>query len=374
MLVMILDIIFACALCLLLIYILPMLWAYLESSQTRQDRTDYVKTADGWRIAIHNYKPTGPVVGRPVILCHGIASNRFIFDLHNAPSLAEFLRTRNRDVWVAELRGSGCSERPGLLLSDRPLKWNFDDHLTYDMEAIVGHVTKQTGTESVHWIGHSMGGMLVQAYMSRAKSSSLASAIAIGSPTNFESMKNHYFRNGVKLRPSLGILPFNPIIPLFKCFAPFARLVPGTLSLMFSRNNIEWPVIRKIAAIGVELISSSALWQDMARFADSGKFSDPSGKYYLDGLEKSPTPLLVVCGTKDFMAPERAVLSSFTNGDADSPVRDSVVLGKKTGLKEGYGHIDLLLGSRAHEEVFPMVERWLSRWDGGDTTQFQSRD
>ena len=362
MLNFILDVIMVCAIGCVLIYVLPSLWSYLESAETKQDRTIFALTDDGWRVALHNYAPLGPKIGKPVILCHGIAGNRFIFDLDNAPSLAAYLRSQNRDVWVAELRGSGCSGRPGLLLSDYPLNWSFDDHLNYDVEAIIRNVINETGTDSVHWVGHSMGGMLIEAYISRKKPSCVASAVALGSPTDFTGMKTHRFRHVVRIEAMLKIIPFNPFQLLIKCFLPILRFAPSLLSMIVSPENIEWWVVRKISAIGTESVSSSALWLDMARFLSGGKFADPSGRPYLEGIEESKTPLLAISGAKDIMAPQKAVLS-VCETSADDCVRESLILGKQAGIEQDYGHVDLLLGTRAREEVFPIIERWLARWD-----------
>ena len=73
-----------------------------------------MNTTDGWRLAVHHYRPPNEASGTPVILCHGLSANRYVFDLPAGPSLAQFLRDHGRDVWVAELRGSGMSARPGL--------------------------------------------------------------------------------------------------------------------------------------------------------------------------------------------------------------------------------------------------------------------
>jgi pimeloyl-ACP methyl ester carboxylesterase len=362
MLNFILDVTMACAIGCVLLYILPALWSYLESAETKQDRTVFALTDDGWRIALHNYAPLGPKVGKPVILCHGIAGNRFIFDLNNAPSLANYLRSQNRDVWVAELRGSGFSGRPGLLLSDYPLNWSFDDHLNYDVEAIIRNVINETGEDSVHWVGHSMGGMLIEAYISRKKPTNVASAVALGSPTDFSGMKIHQFRHVLKMRAMLKIVPFNPLLLLIKCFIPVLRLAPGLLSVFISNKNIEWWVVRRISAIGTELVSSSVLWLDIARFLTEGKFADHSGRPYLEDIKESKTPLFAISGAKDIMAPPKSV-STVCEACGDDGLRKTLVLGKQTGLEQDYGHVDLLLGTRAREEVFPIIERWLARWD-----------
>ncbi|MCX5871708.1 MAG: alpha/beta hydrolase [Deltaproteobacteria bacterium] len=364
MLNIILDLIVISALGSIVVYGMGQLWAYLEWTETGQDRTDFVTTNDGWRIAIHRYLPRGKTIGKPVILCHGLASNRFIFDLRPAPSLAEFLRANGHDVWVAELRGSGFSERPGILLSDSPASWGFDDHLNYDVSAILQHVIRETGHPSVHWVGHSMGGMLIEAYIARNQPDHIASAVAIGAPADFSKMGDHSFRPLLRVKWVFKILQFNPLIPIVKFGLPFAKLVPDMLSVFFCVQNIKWSIARKIAAIGAETVSSTALWLDMARFLTDGKWADRSGSSYIQDLDASKIPLLAICGTKDRMAPKNATLAVCQN-EAPSVVREGVVLGKETGSVQDYGHFDLLIGTRAGEEVFPIIEKWIGRWDTG---------
>jgi hypothetical protein len=207
-----------------------------------------------------------------------------------------------------------------------------------------------------------MGGMLIEAYISRKNPSFVASAVALGSPTDFTGMKTHRFRHVVRIEAMLKIIPFNPFQLLIKCFLPILRFAPSLLSMFVAPENIEWWVVRKISAIGTESVSSSALWLDMARFLSGDKFADSSGKPYLEGIEESKTPLLAISGAKDIMAPQKAVLS-VCETSADDCVRESLILGKQTGLEQDYGHVDLLLGKRAREEVFPIIERWLARWD-----------
>jgi hypothetical protein len=147
-----------------------------------------------------------------------------------------------------------------------------------------------------------------------------------------------------------------------KCFIPFSRIAPNILSAYCCLENIDWNVARKIMALGVEFLSSSVLWLDMGRFLQEGKFADRSGKLYLQGIEQSDTPLLAICGTKDNMAPKSAVLGVFERRNG-SCVTESLILGKDCGCLQDYGHIDLLIGTRAQKEVFPSIHNWLTRWD-----------
>ena len=142
----------------MVIVALGCLWQAIYRSPTDQDLTSYVRTDDGWRLAVHHYRPEGESRGLPLILCHGLSSNRYTFDIPGGPSLARFLRSHGRDVWVVELRGAGMSDKPGMLQADVPFSWGFEDHLRKDLPAIVKHVLQVTAAPAVHWIGHSMGG------------------------------------------------------------------------------------------------------------------------------------------------------------------------------------------------------------------------
>ena len=132
--------------CLVAAVILPIVCGYLwngfYAAPTGQDETFYVRADDGWRLAVHHYRPQAGVRGLPVLLCHGLSSNRYTFDLPGSPGLARFLSDHGRDVWVAELRGSGMSDRPGLFRADVPYSWAFEDHLCRDLPAIISRVAR----------------------------------------------------------------------------------------------------------------------------------------------------------------------------------------------------------------------------------------
>ena len=72
-----------------------------------------VRTADGWTLVAHHYKPTpAPRVGAmPVILCHGLTYNALFWDLVPEYSFAEYLAAQGFDVWAVSLRGGGLSQK-----------------------------------------------------------------------------------------------------------------------------------------------------------------------------------------------------------------------------------------------------------------------
>jgi hypothetical protein len=72
-----------------------------------------IKTADGWTLVAHHYRPTArPVAGAPpVILCHGLTYNAQFWDLDPSCSPAEYLAAAGFDVWAVSLRGCGLSQK-----------------------------------------------------------------------------------------------------------------------------------------------------------------------------------------------------------------------------------------------------------------------
>lgn len=167
---------------------------------------EYCSTPDGWSLALHHLQPccaerpgTAAAEAYPLVLIHGLASNRFTFDLAPDLSLAKFLAAQGWDVWNVELRGtvrmhgrcalssfsgieigfdssvSGLFHNSGAGLSKRQPnccvsqpRWTVDDHLNLDLPAILRHVLQHTGASRVHLIGHSLGGMIITGLLTQA--------------------------------------------------------------------------------------------------------------------------------------------------------------------------------------------------------------
>ena len=75
------------------------------------------------------------------------------------------------------------------------------------------------------------------------------------------------------------------------------------------------------------------------------------------GLRRLAVPALVVGGAADGIAPPANCLAHFELlGSAD---KELALLGTRFGHGCDYGHGDLVLGTRAHLEVYPLVVSWL---------------
>jgi pimeloyl-ACP methyl ester carboxylesterase len=346
-------------------------WIWYYRAATEQDETVYFRTADGWGLAAHRYCADEDPRGLPVILCHGLGGNRYSFDLGEAPSLARFLKQRGRDVWVVELRGSGMSGRPGILRSDVPYSWGLDDHLHKDVPAVMKKVLERTGAPAVHWIGHSMGGLLALAYLAQNPHGPVASVVTIGSPTDFSKIPRRMFEVLLKFRWGLRICPFAPFPLVTRAFIPVLHWLPSYVQGLFHRPNIKPRVMRSIAALGSPQIMSARLWLEFGRFLESAALTAENGVPYLERLSQSQVPILALSGSKDLMAPPEAVCAFSRHVREGCEIR-CVPMGKAFGCLEDYGHMDLLLGVGAEREVFPIIDEWLKEHDPSSGTQANS--
>ena len=147
-----------------------------------QPTLHYASTRDGWRIALHHRPPPPGGHGTPVILCHGMGSNRFNMDGPGRTSLARHLNAAGFDVWGLELRGAGKSRRR-LRMPPVPWSWTFEDHVQHDVPAALRLVRELTGHERLLWVGHSLGGMVAYASLMSPAAESFAGVVTLGSPS-----------------------------------------------------------------------------------------------------------------------------------------------------------------------------------------------
>lgn len=360
----VLDVVFAISFIAAAVVASACFWTWYYGRPTSQDETIHVHSPDGWRLALHHYRSRGPARGLPIVLCHGLSSNRHIFDLPGVVSLAAWLADRGRDVWVPELRGSGASDSPGIARSDVPYSWEFDDHLEKDVPTVIQGVLEQTGAPSLHWVGHSMGGMLVLAHLATSDSNAIASALALGSPTDFSKMKTRAVGTLMAAKPLLKLTPFMPLPLLGRLFLP---LFNGRAMGFFNADNTDPETSRKTVALASEAVTSSTLWLNFGRFVETKRFAPEKGALYMENLPASRIPVMAIAGAKDAIAPPKSVTwLSEVPGHAGE--RKGLVLGKASGCAQDYGHVDLLIGRRVTEEVYPIVLQWIEEHDAQGNT------
>lgn len=340
---------FACLILFLVIYLYAL--GRLYPMPLRADEIHFAENDAGFRLALYRFRPARPTPGRePLILCHGLASNRHFLDYDDRHSLARYLRDQGFDCWVAELRGRGLSlpQSGGRV----PWGWRFDDYVRSDLPAIIARVKALTGSPQVLWLGHSMGGMVMYAYLGSREQESVKGFVAMGSPGTF---RYRYYPAWVRRlsRLLLQTFTFTPLRLLARLIAPLAYLLP------VEKFGLEQSVVACYFARGVANTSNPELLQFLDWIDNETFRSADHAKDYCRELQKVTTPFLAVVGAKDWVATPSMCRAAFAA--LASPDKQMLLLGKAHGQAHEYDHMALVLGRRAPQEVFPPVRDWLLR-------------
>ncbi|MBX5482962.1 MAG: alpha/beta fold hydrolase [Myxococcaceae bacterium] len=327
----------------------PRPWSRWLAAHARPSETIFVTTNDNVRLAIHRVRPPlHEASGAPVVmLLHGLAANRLAF-LWPQRSLAVHLAQRGFDVYVPELRGAGESETPS-----RP--WDLDDYLTLDLPAILEGIRRAAGTRPVHWVGHSMGGILMCCYAIRIRDHGIASGVAIGSALDYRVGRSGFSRL-YAARAVVSRLPAIPFGAFSHAIAPLLGRVRTPIETFnFWPTNVEPELIRAFYANVFEWIPTSLLLSLGTTFEETGLCSRDRSLRYLDCAARIDVPVLLLAASRDEQCPLEAVEETGRRIGAHARVER---FGRAFGHADEYGHCDLIVGRRAPQEVWPVIERF----------------
>lgn len=317
---------------------------------------EYARTADGWDLALHHYRGTRSDMP-PAILCAGYACNRYFFDFDDHYSLARFLARQGGDAWVLELRGHGYSEPvPGR----RSHAYTFDDLVQFDVPAAVAYVRNRSNNRRPVWIGHSMGGMIVYAALGHNPTvqDAVAGVVTLASPVGFPAVSSQVMRGlgGLLLAlPLPGRLPQHGV--LVALWSALGWAAPDAVEIGMNPMNVDRQAFGQALRLTICNVPRSMLRQ-LAQWSLSGKFQSADRRIdYRANLSRITTPALIIAGTADHLASPEMVHLAYDH--ISSTRKQYREFGAHSGDSADYGHIDLVFGWRAPDEVFPVVRAWI---------------
>jgi pimeloyl-ACP methyl ester carboxylesterase len=231
-----------------------------------------------------------------------------------------------------------------------------DDYAALDLPAAIAEIQRQTGAESVGYIGHSMGGMVGAIYLATTPDPPLYAYVALGSPVAFDRLDplnqaalmvaRHSplpwvdSELGGRLRAQLGDSPLTPV-DAFVDEQLFNDISPAQRPRLYA--ELSSPMTR-------------GEMRHLGQMGESGGLSNADGTQdYLAPLADVQLPSQVWAGTADLVAPPWQV----------QPLADHlgqatyVLAGTEGGFSVDYGHLDLILGDNAASEVYPMLNTFL---------------
>ena len=329
-------------------------WFWLKSHYAVPDWANEihrVTCGDLWTICLWRYRNEGKP-GEPVLLCHGFGGNRFNFTYPREACIVNTLVQNGYDCWVIELRGCRSSKPPfGRTRNDATA----DDYVNQDLAAAIQAIRRATGYERVHWVGHSMGGMLLYAYQLSFGTAHLASGTTLASPPGFEGVPYGSPKALLFLlqyaRPVLNTVT-RALTPLLTILKPKVAVFPVNYENLHPKadgrlffNVIELPAVGVAGAF--DFWVANKVWT-----MDSGRLDVAAG------LGTLTVPLLAIYGKADPLVPLANAESFFNN----LPGKDKkmIVFSEEAGHAADYSHGDLAFAVKGPEEVYTPIAKWLA--------------
>lgn len=216
------------------------------------------------------------------------------------------------------IRGRGLSHPTDAC--PRPGKWNFDDLARTDVPAAIEHVVQTTG-QAVAWVGHSMGGMVLYAYLATTPDPSVWAGVTLASPVVFSATGSRLLNVvGIWLLsvPAVDIVPQRAILGLL-----WWLLAPtGGLEVGMNTENVDRAAVGRALRLSLSNVSRFKL-QQMSQWARNGVFESADRRIdYRRALADVHTPMLVLAGSGDRVAPPdtvRRALDHLPSGAASLP-------------------------------------------------------
>lgn len=335
---------------------------------TGEDEVLQATTDDGWTLELSHYAARGPRRPWPVVLGHGFAGSRLIWDLTPETSFARHLAANGFDVYTVDLRGRGHSWPASLNPARRvTLSWSFDDFVVHDLPTAVRTACEHAEAGGALWIGLEMSGQAFYAAAISGTTDLLRGGITLGAPV---------------LTPPSAKVPGVTSAPLMR---------RNGRVLFRAGSHYAGPILAYLRSAQLEssfrpglvdpLVPARYLWNgipdESTRIAD--QFRDwvdhatmrslDHETVWSDRLDEFDLPVLVGAAARDLQRPADAALATFEAlGSTD---KTWFLGGTEGGLSVDFGHDDLVAAIASPDEVFPRLTEWLDDHQpgGGRSTQ-----
>jgi polyhydroxyalkanoate synthase len=337
-----------------LLLLVCLYWVVIRSMYPEKLRTNEVHTVvthDLWKLRMCRYRK-GRTEGEPILFVHGFNANQHNFTAPPGGCLVDYLVEKGHDCWAIDLRGNRSSQPPfEHFRSDATI----DDIVRYDIPAAIYYIRKQTGYGKVHWIGHSMGGMLLYAYDLYAGHDYISCGVTLGAPIGFANTRDTVPGFVTKFAKTCPIFAGN----LLRAFVPIAMLLRlGTRLFPINLRNLATGLhaghfFTMLDTPPPRILEEIAFWQKHHVWRMFEDTLDVAA-----GLKDLRVPLLAFYGPLDpFVDLEsaQAFIDQLPHKD-----KQIIVLSKANGCACDYSHCDLAFGKEGAKEVFEPAAKWLA--------------
>ncbi|PUZ55253.1 hypothetical protein GQ55_5G197500 [Panicum hallii var. hallii] len=248
--------------------------------------------------------------------------------------------------------------------------WDFDHYLEEDVPAAMDYIRKQSVPKDgkLLAIGHSMGGILLYAMVSKCgfegAEPELAAIVTLASSVDYTT-SNSSLKLLLPLADPAEMLrvPAIPLGALLSTTYPISSRAPYILSLLRSqisaKEMMDPELLSKLILNNFCTVPAKVLLQLTTAFRDGGLCNRNGTFFFKEHLHKIKVPVLALAGDEDLICPPEAVYETV------KLIPQHLVTYKVFGAPEGphYAHYDLVGGRKAVHEVYPCIIEFLSQHD-----------
>ncbi|CAO1945616.1 unnamed protein product [Urochloa humidicola] len=248
--------------------------------------------------------------------------------------------------------------------------WDFDHYLEEDVPAAMDYIKKESVPKDgkLLAIGHSMGGILLYAMVSKCgfegAEPELAAIVTLASSVDYTT-SNSSLKLLLPLADPAEILrvPAIPLGALLSTTYPISSRAPYILSLLRSqisaKEMMDPELLSKLILNNFCTVPAKVLLQLTTAFRDGGLCNRTGTFFFKEHLHKIKVPVLALAGDEDLICPPEAVYETVKR------IPQHLVTYKVFGEPEGphYAHYDLVGGQKAVHEVYPCIIEFLSQHD-----------
>ena len=329
-----------------------LLLSALYPEKQRANEVYYLRTRDLWLLRVCRYRKDD-ATGEPVLLVHGMGANQNNFAYPEGGCLVDYLSEKGYDCWTLDLRGCRSSEPP---FERTRNEVRMEDFFLEDLPAVIQHILKTTRYPKLHWVGHSMGGMLLYAFVQAHGNAQIASGTTLGSPIDFNDAAGNVPTWLVGFGAAFPRLTGNiirGIIPILKGL--------GVAQGVFPVNMRNLPVEIN-AGHFIHMIEDPlpGLMRQVSYWIKNREYKLDNGRLDIaEGMKDFSVPLLAFYAAVDPFINSQRALGVFDQ----IRIKDkrAHVCSREKGYGEDYNHCDLAFGKAATTEIFDPIGNWLQQ-------------
>lgn len=285
----------------------------------------YIEKGD---YTLHYKRIVENTAGPAVMLVHGSIEDGKIFYSKSGKGIAPFLAKKGFDVYVVDLRGKGES-KPAI---DAKSDFGQREAILEDMPDLISSIQANHQKE-IEFIGaHSWGGVITLSYLARFEMPSLKGLFFFGSKRDVRVQNLKRWFN--------------------------IDLLWNRLGTYLVHKYGYLPAVKYKAGSDNE---SKRFYLEVNHWVYSKDWIDTTdGFNYAQALRnKQLPPLLSLTGTKDTHSGHAKDVKRLLKEIGGQENHQFKLIGKKTGHKVDYDHINLLTHPKAQEDHFQYLVDWL---------------